>query len=132
VQILVDASVWLDYFQGKPAPETDRLHALLGQSPLLVADVVLAEVLHTLPDEFHRKQAREALTKFWQIEIAGFDLAEKTAVNYHTLRARGIEVDPVECRIATFCIDQGFALLHSSAGYGAFERYLGLRVGGSS
>jgi predicted nucleic acid-binding protein len=128
VQILVDASVWLDYFQGKPTPETDRLHTLLGQSPLLVADVVLAEVLQALPDELHRKQAREALVKFWQADTGGFDLAEKTTVNYHTLRARGIEVDPVECRVATFCIDRGFALLHSSAGYEAFERGLGLRV----
>jgi predicted nucleic acid-binding protein len=126
VQILVDASVWLDYFTGKPTPEADHLDTLLGRSPLLVADVVLAEVLQALPDEFHRKQAREALGKFWQIEIGGFDLAEKTAMNYHTLRARGIEVDPVQCRIATFCIDQGFALLHSSAGYGAFEQHLGL------
>ena len=128
MQVLVDASVWLDYFQGKPTPEADRLHTLIGQSPLLVADVVLAEVLQALPDELHRKQAREALTKFWQVETGGFNLTEKTAVNYHTLRARGIEVDPVQCRIATFCIDQGFALLHSSAGYEAFERHLGLRV----
>ena len=127
VQVLVDASVWLDYFQGKSTPETDRLHALIGQSPLLVADVVLAEVLQALPDELHRRQAREALIKFWQVDTGGFDLAEKTAVNYHTLRARGIEVDPVECRIATFCIDQGFALLHSSAGYEVFERHLELR-----
>jgi len=128
VQILVDASVWLDYFTGRATPEADRLDTLLGRSALLVADVVLAEVLQALPDELHRKQAREALTKFWQIEIAGFDLAEKTAVNYHTLRARGIKVDAAQCRIATFCIDQGFALLHSSAGYEAFERYLGLRA----
>jgi predicted nucleic acid-binding protein len=128
VQILVDASVWLDYFQGKPTPETDRLDTLLGRSPLLVADVVLAEVLQALPDELHRKQAREALVKFWQIDTGGFDLAEKTIVNYHTLKARGIDVDPAQCRIATFCIDQGFALLHSSGGYEPFERHLGLRV----
>lgn len=128
MQILVDASVWLDYFTGKPTPEADHLDTLLGQSALLVADVVLAEVLQALPDEIYRKQAREALTRFWQIDTGGFDLAEKTAVNYHTLRARGIEVDPVQCRIATFCIDQGFALLCSSDGYEAFERHLGLRV----
>jgi predicted nucleic acid-binding protein len=109
-------------------PEADHLHALLSRSPLLVADVVLVEVLHALRDELHRQQAREALAKLWLIEISGFDLAEKAAVNYHTLSTRGIPVSPAECRLATFCIDQGFALLHSSAGYNPFEKHLGLRV----
>jgi predicted nucleic acid-binding protein len=128
VQVLVDTSVWLDYFTGRPSPEADLLHGLLGRAPLLVADVVVLEVLLALPDELHRRQAREALANFWLIEMAGFDLAEKAAVNYHTLRARGISVNPAECRLATFCIDQGFALLHSSAGYEPFEKHLGLRV----
>jgi predicted nucleic acid-binding protein len=128
VQILVDASVWLDYFKGASTPEADRLDALLGNAALLVADVVLMEVLQGLPDEKHRKQAREALGKFWLIETGGFDLAEKTAVSYHTLRARGIDVSPTACRLATFCIEHGFELLHSSAGYEPFERHLGLRV----
>lgn len=128
MQVLVDTSVWLDYFQGAVTPETDHLHALLGRAPLLVADVVLTEVLLALPDELHRKQAREALGKLWLIEMAGFDLAEKTAVHYHTLRARGIPVTTVECRIATFCITQGFALLHSSPGYEPFEKHLGLKA----
>jgi predicted nucleic acid-binding protein len=130
VQVLVDTSVWLDYFTGRPSPEADHLHALLGRSPLLVADVVLMEVLLALPDELHRRQAKEALAKFWHIEVSGHDLAEKTAVSYHTLRARGLPVNPAECRLATFCIDQGFALLHSSAGYEPFERHMGLRVVG--
>src|SRR3954470_8667052 len=90
VQVLVDSSVWLDYFTGAATPESDRLDSLIGRSPLVVADVVMMEVLHALPDELHRKQAREALGKFWQVELAGFDLAEKSAVHFHTLRARGI------------------------------------------
>lgn len=128
MQVLVDTSVWIDYFTGAATPEADHLHSLLGRSPLVVADVVLTEVLHGLPDELHRRQAREALGRFWRVEIGGFDLAEKTAVSYHTLRARGIPVSTAECRIATFCLDQGFALLHSSAGYEPFERHLGLTV----
>jgi predicted nucleic acid-binding protein len=128
VQVLVDTSVWIDYFTGAATPEADHLHLLIGRSPLVVTDVVMMEVLHGLPDELHRKQAREALGRFWQLEMGGFDLAEKTAVSYHTLRARGIPVNAGECRIATFCIDQGFALLHSSAGYEPFERHLGLTV----
>jgi predicted nucleic acid-binding protein len=128
VQVLVDSSVWIDYFQGGATPETDHLHALIGRSPLVVADVVLTEVLHGLPDELHRRQAREALGGFWLIEMAGFGLAERAAVNYHTLRARGIPVRTAECRLATFCLDQGLALLHSAPGYEPFERHLGLTV----
>ncbi|MFL6195868.1 MAG: PIN domain-containing protein [Thermoanaerobaculia bacterium] len=127
MQILVDASVWLDYFTGKATPEADHLNALIGNAALVVADVVLLEVLQGLPDENHRRQAREALGKFWLAEISGFDLAEKTAMNYHALRARGVEVDLNQCRIATFCLEQGFELLHSSDGYEALERHLGLR-----
>jgi predicted nucleic acid-binding protein len=128
VQVLVDSSVWIDYFTGAATREADHLHALLARSPLVVADVVLTEVLHGLPDELHRRQALAALGKFWRVELGGFDLAGKSAVNYHTLRARGLPVRTAECRIATFCIDQGFALLHASPGYDPFERHLGLTV----
>jgi predicted nucleic acid-binding protein len=131
VQVLVDSSVWIDYFTGAATSEAELLDSLLGRSPLVVADIVLTEVLHGLPDELHRKQAREALGKFWRVDLAGFDLAGKSAVNFHTLRARGIPVRTAECRIATFCLDQGYALLHSSPGYyEPFEKHLGLQVAG--
>jgi predicted nucleic acid-binding protein len=128
VQILVDSSVWIEYFTGAPSPEADYLYRLLGQQPLVVADVVLAEVLHGLPDEVHRRQAWDALIKFWMVEIGGVNLAWFAAANYHTLKARGIRVRMDECRLATYCINERFALLHSSPGYDPFEKHLGLTV----
>ena len=129
MQILVDSSVWIEYFTGAPSPEADYLHhSLLGKHPLMVADVVMAEVLHGLPDEVHRRQAWDALNKFWLVEVGGFSLAWFAVANYHTLKARGIAVRMDECRLATYCIQQGFALLHSSPGYDPFEQYLGLTV----
>jgi predicted nucleic acid-binding protein len=128
VQVLVDSSVWIEYFTGAPSPQADRLDALLGREALVVADVTLMEVLHGLPDEIHRKQAQEALLKFWLVETGGFDVAVQSAVNYHTLKARSVPVRTAECRLATFCILRGLALLHSSPGYEPFEKFLGLRV----
>lgn len=128
MQILVDASVWIDYFTGEETPQADHLDRLLGRQALAVADLTLMEVLCGLPDEHHRKQAAEALRRFWQVEIHGLDLAEQCAVHFHTLRARGIEVAPTECLIATYCIQQGFALLHDSPGFDPFEQHLGLQV----
>jgi predicted nucleic acid-binding protein len=128
VQVLVDSSVWIEYFTGAASPQADLLDSMLGREALVVADVVLTEVLHGLPDEVHRRQAQEALLKFWLVETGGFDVAAQSAVNYHTLKARGVPVRTAECRLATFCIERGFALLHSSPGYEPFEKFLGLRV----
>jgi predicted nucleic acid-binding protein len=128
VQVVVDAPVWVDYFTGAATPETDRLDALLGTSPIVVPDVVLARVLEALPDEAHRRQAEGALLKLWVIEVGGLALHRRSVVHFHTLRARGIPVEPAECLLATFCIDSRFALLSSSPGFEPFERHLGLAV----
>ena len=128
MQILVDSSVWIDYFRGAVTPQTDFLDGLLGQAPLVVSDVTLGEVLQGIPDELHRKQAEAALLKFWLVEIGGIPLHRKSAVRYQTLRARGVPVRTAECLIATFCIENGFALLHSSPGFEPFERHFGLQV----
>jgi len=127
VQTVVDTSVWLAYFTGAPTPEADLLDTLLGRAPLVVGDFILAEVLHALPDELHRKQAEAALLKFWTVEMGGLDLAVRSAIHRHTLRARGIDVRPAECRIATFCIERGYSLLHASEVFEPFEK-LGLTV----
>lgn len=126
MQTLVDSSVWLDYFSGVQSPATDLLDQLLGQAPLTVADVTFEEVLQRLPDERNRQLAAEALRKFWIVEIHGLGLAQASAANGHALRARGLDPDPVACRIATFCIENGFALLHDDEEYDAFEEHLGL------
>lgn len=128
MQVLVDSSVWIEYFTGKDSPQAKILDSLIGRASLVVADVVLMEVLHGLPDEVHRRQAQEALLKFWLVETGGFDVAVQSAVNYHTLKARGVPVRTAECRLATFCILKGFALLCSSPGFEVFEKYLGLQV----
>lgn len=125
VQVVVDTTVWLAYFTGAQTPEADHLDALLGRSPLVLGDLILAEVLHALPDELHRRQAEAALLKLWLVEMGGFEVARRSAVHYHTLKARGIAVRAAECLIATFCIQERFALLHASPAYEPFEK-LGL------
>lgn len=128
MQVLVDSSVWIDYFTGVASPETDALDAMIGRSPLVVGDLILAEVLGGLPDERHRESAREALAKFWWVEMGGFDTAVKAAMNLHTLRARGIEARPVDCMIATFCIENAYELLASGPTFEPFARHLELHT----
>lgn len=49
--LLVDSSVWVDYFNGRRTRETDYLDGSLGVQPVAVGDLILAEVLQGFRDD---------------------------------------------------------------------------------
>ena len=110
--ILVDSSVWIDYFRGDPSPPADTLDRLLGDEPLLVGDLILAEVLQGFGSERDFTQARRLLESFEIVSIGGHATALQAAKNYRTLRSRGITVrKTIVTFIATYCIEADVELL---------------------
>lgn len=126
--ILVDSSVWIDYFRGVPTPQTDRLDALLGIEPLIGGDLVLAEVLQGFADDRDFNQARKLLASLIIVDLGGKDVAIQAAKNFRALRQLGITVrKTVDAIIATRCIRSGFTLLYSDRDFDPFVQHLGLR-----
>ena len=127
--ILVDSSVWIDYFNGIKTRETDTLDQILGEQILLVGDLILAEVLQGFRRDEDFEQARRALFSFQIVKMLDPELAVQSARNYRTLRSQGITIrKTIDCLIATYCIESGNALLHSDRDFDAFEDRLGLSV----
>jgi predicted nucleic acid-binding protein len=127
--ILVDSSVWIDFFNGISTHETDFLDQILGEQPLLVGDLILAEVLHGFRRNEDFESARRALLSFQVVAMLGPDLAIQSALNYRTLRTQGITVrKTINCLIATYCIETGHSLLHSDRDFDPFEDHFGLIV----
>jgi predicted nucleic acid-binding protein len=125
--ILVDSSVWIDYFNGKSTPETDFLDKILGEQLILVGDIILAEVLQGFRNDHDFEAARQALGKFQTVSMLNPDLAVQSAQNYRILRQSGITVRKIiDCFIATYCIDQSHELLHADRDFDPFEANLGL------
>lgn len=125
--ILVDSSVWIDYFRGIPTPQADRLDALLGSQPLAIGDIILAEVLQGFASEHDFRQALRLMTSLSEINIGGHDVAVQAARNFRTLRARGITVrKTIDTLIATRCIEDGLSLLYSDRDFDPFVEHLGL------
>ena len=125
--ILVDSSVWIDYFNGVVCAETDRLDALLGQDNILMGDIILAEVLQgfTSDTEFKRAQNLLALLPFR--EMLGREVALQTAKNYRLLRKQGVTVRrTVDVMIGTFCIVNHIPLLHRDRDFDPMGKWLGL------
>ena len=90
--ILVDSSVWIDYFRSADTPQVALLDSLLGRSPLAVGDLIAAEVLQGVRDEREFKLVKQTLEAFEHIDLVGYALAVKASENHRALRAMGITI----------------------------------------
>lgn len=126
--ILVDSSVWIDYFRGVETPQVIRLDECLGRTPLAVGDLIVAEVLQGMRGSREFKKVQRMFDAFIRLDVCGYDLALKAAQNYRALRARGITIrKTIDTLIATRCIEDDLLLLHADADFRPFAQYLGLR-----
>ena len=126
--ILVDSSVWIDYFRGTATPEAARLDSLLGNEPIATGDLILTEVLQGFATDREFNQAKKLLTSLAIVELAGQDIAIQAARNFRALRALGVTPrKTIDSIIATRCIGSRLALLYSDRDFDPFVEHLGLR-----
>jgi predicted nucleic acid-binding protein len=90
--ILVDSSVWIDYFRGTVTAQTETLDRLLGEEPLAIGDLILTEVLQGFEDERDFNRARRMLASLTVVELGDQDIAVQAARNFRALRRRGVTI----------------------------------------
>jgi predicted nucleic acid-binding protein len=121
--ILVDSSVWIDYFNGRSTPQTEKLDQLLGAEDLAIGDLILVEVLQGFREDREFESARRLLLSLSLVDLCGPDIAIQAARNYRSLRSRGFTIrKTIDCAIATCCIERGYQLLHSDKDFDVFKR----------
>ena len=126
--ILVDSSVWIDYFRGTSTPEAETLDSLLGNEPIATGDLILTEVLQGFVSDRDFSQAKKLLTSLVIVDMAGQAIAVQAAKNFRVLRAHGITVrKTIDTVIATRCIESRLSLLYSDRDFDPFVEHLGLR-----
>ncbi|MES4787667.1 MAG: PIN domain nuclease [Nitrospiraceae bacterium] len=132
--VIVDTTVWVDYLRDVKTPSTDWLELdwlelEMDRQRLELTDLILCEVLQGVRDARQFVLVRDQLLNFEIFSTSSADLAIQAAQNYRTLRAQGYTVRrTIDCLIATFCLVNDHALLHSDGDFDLFERGLGLRV----
>ena len=127
--VLVDSSVWIDYFStDRSTPQTEHLEQLVSTTPIVVGDLILAEVLQGFRNDSDYKTARSLLEDFEMVNISSIEIAIKSADNYRLLRKKGLTVRKTIDLIATYCIENKISLLHSDRDFDAFVKHLGLKL----
>ncbi|MDR0779604.1 MAG: PIN domain nuclease [Pseudomonadales bacterium] len=126
--ILIDSSVWIDYFRGKATAEANKLDMLLGTQPLAIGDLILTEVLQGFGSDKEFNEAKKLLLTLEVVDLGGRDLAIQAAKHYRALRKLGITVrKTIDTIIATRCIENRFSLLYSDRDFDPFVTHLGLQ-----
>ena len=127
--IVVDTSVWIDFFNGRPTREADVLNELLGERLIVVGDLTMAEVLSGFRADGDFRTAQSLLESCEFRPMVGKEVATAAAGNCRLLRKRGITVrKTIDVLIGTFCIVNRLALLHVDRDFDPLEVHLGLAV----
>ncbi len=127
--VIVDSTVWVDFFNGFQTPETDWLDFELERQRLGITSLILCEVLQGIQRERDAAEIRGALLRFAVFDSIPADVAVAAARAYRDLRRRGVTVrKTADLLIASFCIHGQHALLHRDRDFDPFEQFMGLTV----
>jgi len=126
--VLVDSSVWIDFFNGTENTETDKLNEILGLEEVVIGDLILAEVLQGFRSDTDYKTAKNVLTALTVYDLLGKELAIKSANNFRKLRKKGITIrKTADVIIATYCIENKIPLLFTDKDFLPFVDNLRLK-----
>ena len=127
--ILVDSSVWIDYFNGRNTWQTDLLEKLLSDVPIIIGDLILAEILQGFRSDNDYKTAKSFLSDLPFRQMGGYQVAVQSAQNYRTLRKKGVTVrKTIDVIIGTYCILEDLPLLHDDRDFEPMESHLSLKI----
>ena len=126
--ILVDTSVWIDYFNGAENIHTNALDTALQEGTVAIGDLIFLEILQGFKNDRDFRRARSTLDTLDQYEMFGHNMTLKSAENYRALRKKGVTIrKTADVIIATYCIENKIPLLSSDRDFVPFVEHLGLR-----
>ncbi len=126
--IIVDSSVWIDYFNGKETRQTNFLDSSLGNTPIIMGDLILTEVLQGFQSNKDYESAKQMFLQMPFMAMGGLEMSLESAMNYRHLRKQGVTVrKTIDVMIGTFCIHHQIPLLHDDKDFEPMVEFLGLQ-----
>jgi predicted nucleic acid-binding protein len=129
LMVLVDTTVWIDFFADRPLPHVARLQDLIeAEEDLCLCGVILTETLQGIRSDITYRKTREYFESllFLPMDQGTFLLAAEL---YRSLRKKGVTVrKPVDCMIAAVAIEGDLRLLHNDRDFEHIARHSELKI----
>jgi predicted nucleic acid-binding protein len=125
--ILVDSSVWIDFFSSSPGHAGNALRRMIEEAePFALTGVVVAEVLQGLTRDASRVE--EYLAMWEMLEPSGFPTYREAAAIFRVARSKGISLTTVDTLIAAIAIEYDASLFSLDKDFARVARITPLRL----
>lgn len=128
--MLVDTSVWIDYFNGHPSPEANRLaQAISDNEAIALPGLVWTEILLGLSNETEAIKIANLLDAFETVpEPRQQDYLEAARI-YRTCRNKGYTIrSTIDCIIAQLCLRDNLPLLSKDRDFKTISQWFSLTL----
>ena len=126
--ILIDTSAWIEYFNDTEHKIVDDIEYVLDHELVCLGDLVYCEVLQGIKGKRELNIVKKVFSTLQKDIMAGFDVCEKASENYKNLRNTGVTVrKTIDIIIGTFCLENGYEIIHNDRDFTYMEKYLGLK-----
>lgn len=104
--ILVDSSVWIDFFSPAPGRGGTELRRMIADAePFALTGVVITEILQGLKRDASQI---ESYLRMWEmLEPRGFSTYREAAAIFRRARARGISLTTIDTLLAAIALEHG-------------------------
>lgn len=126
--ILIDTSGWIEYFNDTGHEITIDIDYALDNELVCLGDLVYCEVMQGIKNKKELNIVKHFFSTLHRDIIGGFEICEKASENYKYLRSTGVTVrKTIDIIIGTFCLDNGYEIIHNDKDFTYMEKYLGLK-----
>lgn len=117
--IVVDTSVWVDFFRDADTPQVQLLVRLIDEDEgVALTDIVLTEILQGLGSEDEVARVDEHLSALEVLRLEDLDDFRRAASLYRQARRQGVTIRrTLDCLIASVCVREGVPILHADTDF---------------
>ena len=128
--MIVDTSVWIDFFRDVQNAQADLLaNLLITEDIVYITPTILQEILQGIHIDAHFERIRRDLLACKMLRTDPVDAAIEAAQLYRFLRKKGVTIrKPNDCLIAHYAIFHDMPILHSDVDFDQIARFTALRI----
>lgn len=129
MMVIVDTTVWIDFFSGSSQKHVKILENLIAErEDICICGIILTEILQGVREDTAYKKTKQLLGSlmFLPMQHSSFILS---ADIYRKLRRKGITIrKTMDCMIAAVAIQHDIPLVHNDRDFIPIEKHCGLKV----